>query len=80
LVLLFCCLPFGIAGLVYATQVNSKYGVGDYAGALEASKNAAKWTKIGFFVGIAVTVLSLAFFVFFGYAILKSQHSSIGGY
>ncbi len=45
---IFCCLPFGIAGIVFAVQVNSKYQAGDYAGALQASKDAGKWTKIAF--------------------------------
>lgn len=57
LVTLFCCLPFGIAGIVNAANVNSKYAVGDYAGAQAASAAAAKWTKIGFFAGIAVLII-----------------------
>ncbi|MEO5636138.1 MAG: CD225/dispanin family protein [Chitinophagaceae bacterium] len=57
LVLIFCCLPFGIAGIVFASQVNSKWTAGDYNGALQASKDAAKWTKIGFFVGLACIVI-----------------------
>ncbi|MES2828652.1 MAG: CD225/dispanin family protein [Bacteroidota bacterium] len=60
LVTLFCCLPFGIAGIVNAANVNSKYSVGDYAGAQAASAAAGKWTKIGFFVGIAGIVLYIA--------------------
>jgi Interferon-induced transmembrane protein len=53
LVTIFCCLPFGIAGIVFASQVNSKYQTGDYTGALQASKEAGKWTKIGFWIGLA---------------------------
>ena len=65
LVTLFCCLPFGIAGIVFAAQVNSKWTAGDYTGALQSSKDAGKWTKIGFFVGIGVIVLyCLAVFAF----------------
>lgn len=63
---IFCCLPFGVAGIVYAAQVNSKYQSGDYAGALQASKEAGKWTKIAFWVGIAVCVAYLIFFLFLG--------------
>ncbi len=59
LVTIFCCLPFGIAGIVFASQVNSKWAAGDYLGAQQASKDAGKWTKIGFFIGIGVTVLYL---------------------
>ncbi len=40
LVTIFCCLPFGIAGIVFASQVNSKYDAGDYAGAEKASRQA----------------------------------------
>lgn len=66
LVTLLCCLPFGIAGIVFAAQVNSKYDTGDYDGALKASKEAAKWTKIGFFVGLAVIVCYLIFILILG--------------
>jgi hypothetical protein len=65
LVTLFCCLPFGIAGIVFAAQVSSKWSTGDYAGAQHSAKEAAKWTKIGFFVGLAGVILYiLAIFVF----------------
>ena len=66
LVTLFCCLPFGIAGIVFAAQVNSKFAAGDYAGALQSSKDAAKWTKIGFWIGLAVIILYLAAVFIFG--------------
>ncbi len=32
---LFCCLPFGIAGIVKAAQVSTKYQAGDYEGAVQ---------------------------------------------
>jgi hypothetical protein len=57
LVTIFCCLPFGIVGIVYASAVNSKYDSGDYAGALYQSQQAGKWTKIGFWLGLAVIVI-----------------------
>jgi peptidoglycan biosynthesis protein MviN/MurJ (putative lipid II flippase) len=66
LVTLFCCLPFGIAGIVYASQVSSKFAAGDQAGALQASKDAAKWTKIGFFVGLGIMVLYIIAIFAFG--------------
>lgn len=68
LVTLFCCLPFGIAGIVFASQVNAKYGAGDYDGAVQASKDAAKWTKIGFFIGIAFMILYFIGMMFFGFS------------
>jgi len=54
LVTLLCCLPFGIAGIVHASKVESKFYAGDIDGAMRASQDAAKWTKIGFWIGIAV--------------------------
>ena len=66
LVTLFCCLPFGIAGIVFAASVNSKYDTGDYQGALKASQEAGKWTKIGFFVGLGCIVLYFLFVLFWG--------------
>ncbi len=57
LVTIFCCLPFGIAGIVFAAKVSSLYAAGKYEEAETASKNAGKWTKIGFFAGIVVIIL-----------------------
>jgi hypothetical protein len=54
---LFCCLPAGIVAIVYAAQVNSKLGAGDYAGAQLASKNAKTWVWVSFGVGLAVALI-----------------------
>lgn len=53
LVTLFCCLPFGIAAIVYAAQVNTKIQAGDIQGALAASKKAKMWGWISFGIGLA---------------------------
>ena len=66
LVTLFCCLPFGVVGIVFAAQVNSKFASGDINGAMLASKDAGKWTKIGFFAGLAGVVIYLALVFLFG--------------
>jgi F0F1-type ATP synthase membrane subunit c/vacuolar-type H+-ATPase subunit K len=66
LVTIFCCLPFGIAGIVNAANVNGRYDRGDYAGALAASQKAATWTKTSFFIGLAVSVLYFIFVFVFG--------------
>jgi hypothetical protein len=57
LVTLFCCLPFGIAGIIYASRVESKFYAGDHSGAQQASIDAGKWTKIGFWIGLIVLVI-----------------------
>ena len=57
LVTLFCCLPFGIVGIVNAAKVNSLYASGNIEAAQQASATAAKWTKIGYIVGIVVIIV-----------------------
>ena len=63
LVTLFCCLPFGIAGIVNAASVSSKFMAGDIAGAKRASEQAGKWTKWGFGVGLAGVALYILYIV-----------------
>ncbi len=75
LVTLFCCLPFGIAGIVFASQVSSKWAAGDYAGAERASLDAGKWTKVAFFVGLAQFVIGMIwFFIMGGSAFWRSRN------
>ncbi len=57
LVTCFCCMPFGIASIVYAAQVNGKVGMGDIEGAQQASKAAKMWCWIAFGVGFGWMVL-----------------------
>ena len=61
---ILCCLPFGVVSIVYAAQVNSKWAMGDMAGAYEASRNARLWaiwsaasTLIFFVLAIVLSVL-----------------------
>jgi hypothetical protein len=63
LVTIFCCLPFGIAGIVNAANVNSRWNSGDHDGAIRASQQAGKWTKIGFYIGLVVVALNIILMV-----------------
>ena len=77
LVTIFCCLPFGIAGIVFASQVNSKYAAGDFDGALQASNDAKKWMKWGLISGVVVIALYLIFiFAIGGLAIMGLGQNS----
>ncbi len=73
LVTLFCCLPFGIVGIINASKVSSLYTQGNYAEAQQASINAKKWTKIGFFIGVAVVIMYL---LIYGVTILSILNNS----
>jgi len=68
LVTLFCCLPFGIAGIVNASKVESRFYAGDIEGAIRASEEAAKWTKIGFWVGLVVIIFYVLIIIMAGAA------------
>ena len=58
LVTLFCCLPFGIVGIIKASQVESQFRIGNYLrSAQQSSADAGKWTKLGFFIGLGVSLL-----------------------
>jgi hypothetical protein len=61
LVTLFCCLPFGIAGIIFAFRVESKFYAGDKTGAEAASREAGKWTKIGFWIGLAIFLIYIIY-------------------
>ena len=49
---IFCCLPFGIPAIVYASMVNSRIAAGDLEGAMRASKSACMWVWISVGVGL----------------------------
>lgn len=57
---LFCCLPFGVVGIIFASQVSSKLAVGDYAGAQRASKNASLWSWLAVGAGLIIVVVYVA--------------------
>jgi hypothetical protein len=54
---IFCCLPLGIASIVFAAQVNGKYAAGDVAGAQESSRKAKQFAIWSAVVGLVVGVL-----------------------
>jgi uncharacterized membrane protein YvbJ len=57
IVTILCCWPLGIPAIIFAAQVNSKYAVGDYAGAAESSRKASMWSWISFSAGLVIILL-----------------------
>ena len=68
---IFCCLPLGIAGIIYASKVDSLYNAGDYAGAVAAAKSARTWCLVGIIGGFVFTLIYLI--VYGGAAIASLQ-------
>ena len=59
LVTIFCCLPLGIAAIVFAAQVNGKVAAGDIAGAQSASRTARTLVIISVVIGFVVIGIAL---------------------
>lgn len=68
LVTLFCCVPFGIVAIVFAAQVDSKYAMGDDAGAALAAKRAKLWSIVGACSLLLLVAVYLGIFIFLGAA------------
>jgi predicted secreted protein len=71
---LFCCLPLGVASIVFAAQVNGKWSAGDVAGAQESSAKARKFALWSTIVGVVLTVLGIVLFI--GLAALGTSSST----
>jgi len=63
---LFCCLPLGIVGVIFAAQVNGKVAAGDTAGALDAAKKAKMFSFIAIGLGLLGIVCYVLFVVIMG--------------
>ncbi len=57
LVTLCCCLPLGIVGIVKSGEVNNRLAVGDYEGALKASRSIRTILWIGVASGIILCIV-----------------------
>lgn len=62
---IFCCLPFGIIGIINAARVENAFYSGDETEAERLSGQALKWVKIAFFTGIVSVVIYLVCLVVF---------------
>lgn len=64
-VTVLCCMPFGVASIVYAAKANSSKQAGDYVSAAESARKAKLWLIWAIVVGLIsnVIILVLQFFV-----------------
>ena len=66
---IFCCLPFGIVGIIKASKVNGLYLTKQYEAATLMAQDAKKWSIIGIITGLVIQVI---YVIFYG-ATLASQ-------
>ena len=73
---LFCCLPLGVVGVIFAAQVNGKVAAGDTAGALDASKKAKLFSFIAIGLGLAGIAVYVLIWVIMGIGMVAGSSSN----
>ena len=73
---ILCCLPLGIVAIIKASNVNSLYDRGDYAGAEAAAKSAKSWAMWSAISAVVIWILYVLFIIVLGVgtATLSSYH------
>ena len=66
LVTVLCCLPLGVASIIYSVKVGSLYAQGAYNGAVDASQKAKKFAMIGGIGGLVFIIIYIIFMVIAG--------------
>jgi hypothetical protein len=56
-VTLCCCLPLGIAAIVYASRVDPTYHSGNYAASVQASNQARSYVIMGLVGGLIASII-----------------------
>lgn len=64
-------LVLGIIAIVFATQVDSKYNMGDYDGAMKASNNAKILSIIALVFGVLGVIGNIVYMIVVGGSILS---------
>ena len=57
---IFCCVPCGIAAIVYSSKVSTLEARGDYAGAQAASSKAKLWCIVSAVLGAIIGIIAVA--------------------
>lgn len=60
---IFCCLPFGIVSIVYASKVDNLWYLGNYNGANEAARKAKTWFWVSFGIGLVVNIFYIIYYI-----------------
>ena len=69
----FCCLPLGIASIIFATQVNAKVAAGDIAGAMESSKKAKLFMFLSIGGGLLIWIVVIIMWLVVGVATVSNM-------
>lgn len=72
---IFLCWPLAIPAIIFSTQVNSKWAVGDAAGAAESSRKARQFALWATIAGAVYWVLMIILFSLGFFASLQTGSS-----
>jgi Interferon-induced transmembrane protein len=72
-VTVLCCLPTGVASIIFANQVNGKVAAGDIEGAQASSKKAKLWLYISIGAGVVFWIVIIILNLLGGIAILSGS-------
>lgn len=60
---LCCCLPLGIAAIVYSCRVDNANTIGDAARAVEASRTAKNLNIAGVVIGLILLIIMIVYYI-----------------
>jgi hypothetical protein len=64
---IFCCWPLAIPAIIFATQVQGKWAMGDFAGAQDSAQKARTFSLIAIILGLSLLVLYIILWVVLGF-------------
>lgn len=73
---LFCCMPTGIAAIIFATQVDKNWNEGNVQAAANSSAMARTWTIVSAVLGGLTWAGGIFYFVY----VMALIGSTVGGY
>ncbi len=73
---LFCCLPFGIVSIVYASKVDAEWARGNFDEAEDAAKKARTWAIVSAAVCLFIVLIYIAIIVLALVPVLSSDLST----
>lgn len=74
---IFCCVPLGIIGIVNAAKVESTFRDGNITQSKEYSQKAAKFVKLGFWIGLGAGIIYIILIIIFALSDASSSSDFI---
>ena len=75
---IFCCWPLAIPAIIFATQVQGKWAMGDIAGAQDSANKARTFSLIAIILGLSWVVLWLLLVFVFGVSFFSFGFTTFG--